>query len=268
MSEVQATQARRILAVAIGIVALMYAANGFFNHTALGVGMKACEGAYMYAFFFPFGMVLPALFLGWVAGTGSVPPRQLGARLGWQDVGATAAALGVGALLAATLVGPLLREPGGVVAAHRLFALLLVASTAEVLVFLGVLANAVQLAAGSAGQARSYLIALAGSSLAFGVFHLTYPAPWNSIGTCLGLTLVWAGVAVVFFLSRSLVAAVGFNNIMAVVGFGQRGIELPGSALGGWLRAALAFAVVVLVVRLAWAAMGGPNPAADEREYG
>lgn len=261
MSDVQTIQARRNLAAAIGIVALTYAANWFFNHTALGVGVKSREGAYVYAFFFPFGVVLPALFLGWVTGAGLVPPRRLGARLGWRDVGATAAALGVGALLAAAPVGPLLREPGGVVATHRLFALLLVPSTAEVLVFIGVLANAVHLAAGGAGHTRSRLIALAGSSLAFGFFHLTYPAPWNTIGTCLGLTLVWAGVAVVFFLSRSLVAAVGFNNILAVVGFSQSGIELPGSAFGGWFRAALAFAVVVLVFRLAWAAAGGPNPA-------
>ena len=59
--------------------------------------------------------------------------------------------MAAGALLAATPLAPLFREAGGAWTVHRLFALLLIASMAEVLVFLGALGNAVQLAAGSAG---------------------------------------------------------------------------------------------------------------------
>jgi hypothetical protein len=64
---------------------------------------------------------------------------------------------------------------------------------------------------------RSGLMTLVASSVAFGFFHLTYPAPWNTISTCLGLSVVWAGVALVFLVSRRLEAAIVFNNVMAVV---------------------------------------------------
>ncbi len=231
----------------IGVAALAYAANAWFNHTAMGLAVKAYEGAYVLGFFFPFGVVVPALFLGWIATAGLAPARWLGAALGSRDVAATAAALAAGALLAATPLAPLFREPGGAWTVHRLFALLLIASTAEVLVFLGALGNAVQLAAGSAARWRSGIATLVASSLAFGFFHLTYPAPWNTVTTCLGLSVVWAGVSLVFLWSRSLVAAIAFNNVMAVIGFVQNGIELPGTAATGWLEATLALVAFTLV---------------------
>jgi hypothetical protein len=104
-------------------------------------------------------------------------------------------------------------------AAHRLFALLLVASTAEVLVFLGALGNAVQLAVGGAARWRGGLVAL----------------------------VVWAGVSLVFLAGRSLVAAIAFNNVTAVVGFARNRIELPGTAVVGWLEATLALVVFAIV---------------------
>ena len=66
----------------------------------------------------------------------------------------------------------------------------------------------------------------------------------------------WAGVSgihgvprvsLVFLLSRSLVAAIAFNNVMAVVGFAQGGIALSGTSAVGWLQAILAFLVFTLV---------------------
>ena len=245
-----------VLARGIGIVVLAYSANALFNHTAAGLALKSHEGAYVLGFFLPFGVVLPAVFLGWVTAFGLAPERWLGVQLGWRDLWATAAALAAGAFLATAPLAPVLREPGGITAVQRLFALLLVASTAEVLVFLGVLGNAVQLAVGGRPRWRSGLIALVTSSLAFGFFHLTYPAPWNTIAKCLGLSLVWAGVSLVFLLSRNLVAAIAFNNVMAVVGFAQGRIELSGTLAVGWLQAILTFVVFTLVfgkVRRSWA---------------
>jgi len=63
-------------------------------------------------------------------------------------------------------------------------------------------------------------------------------------------------VSLVFFLSRSLVAAIAFNNVMAVVGFAQGGLALSGTAAVGWLQAILAFLAFTLVfgkVRWGWA---------------
>ena len=247
LTETERTRSKPSLAGGIGIVVLAYSANAWFNHTAVGLALKSHEGAYVFGFFLPFGVVLPALFLGWVTTVGLAPARWLGVQLGWRDVGATAAALAAGALLATAPLAPVLGEPGGMTAVQRLFALLLVASTAEVLVFLGVLGTAAQLAAGGATRWRSGLIALVTSSLAFGFFHLTYPAPWNTIATCLGLSVVWAGVSLVFLFSRRLVAAIAFNNVMAVVGFAQGGIELSGTPAVGWLQAILALLVFSLV---------------------
>jgi hypothetical protein len=236
-----------VLAGGIAIVAVAYSVNAWFNHTAMGVGLKSHGDAYVIGFFLPVGVILPALFLGWVARRGWATPRRLGAQLGWRDVGATAAALIVGAMLAAAPLAPLLREPSALAEAHRLFAALLVASTAEVLIFLGAFANGVQLVAAGMGRWRSGLLALVASSLAFGFFHLTYPAPWNTISKCLGLSVVWLVVSLVFLLSRSLLAAVAMNNVMALIGFLQNRIDLPGTATAGWLRAALAVALFALV---------------------
>ena len=94
-------------------------------------------------------------------------------------------------------------------------------------------------------------MAVVASSLAFGFFHLTYPAPWNTVAKCLGLSVVWVGVALVFLFSRSLTAAISFNNLMSVVGFAQNRLELPGAAAAGWFRAALALGIFVLVFGLA-----------------
>ena len=58
---------------------------------------------------------------------------------------------------------------------------------------------------------------------------------------------MWAGVSLVFLVSRSLVAAIAFNNVMAVVGFARNRIELPGTAVVGWLEATLALVMFTIV---------------------
>lgn len=163
---------------------------------------------------------------------------------------AAAVAVVVGGLLAVGALASDVSGVGGILMAHRLFALLLVASTAEVLLFLGVLGNAAQLAMRAAHRWRSGLLTLVVSSLAFGFFHFTYPAPWNTLGRALGLTLVWVPVSLLFLVSRSLLGAVVLNNLMAVVGFVKNRIDLPGTTTAGWLQAALACVLFVAVFRL------------------
>lgn len=60
---------------------------------------------------------------------------------------------------------------------------------------------------------------------------------------------MWAPVSLLFLVSRSLLGAVILNNLMAVIGFVKNGIELPGTIAAGWLQAALACVLFVVVVR-------------------
>ncbi len=232
---------------ALAIVAVAYAANAVFNHTAWGLRMKAQADLYVFAFFLPFGVIVPAGYIGWVVNSRQASARWLGARLDWRDAVAAAIALGVGGILAAGALGS---DLGGASEPHRLFALLLVASIAEVLLFLGVLGNAVQLAMPARWGWRCTLLTLIVSSLAFGFFHFTYPTPWNTLGHALGLTLVWVPVSLLFLVTRSLLGPVILNNMLAVIGFVKNGIPLPGTSAAGWFQAALACVLIVTVLHL------------------
>lgn len=204
----------------------------------------------MFAFFLPFGVIVPAAYIGWLVKTSGAPARWLGARVGWRDAAAVAAAFALGGVLASGALASASSAPAGLLNLHRLFALLLVASTAEVLLFLGVLGNATQRAVPTLQGWRSGLVALVVSSLAFGFFHFTYPVPWNTLGHALGLSLVWVPVALLFLVTRSLLGAVILNNLMAIVGFLRNHIDLPGTTAAGWLQAALACVLFVIVLRL------------------
>jgi hypothetical protein len=126
---------RQSLVAALSIVALAFSVNAFFNHTAWGLGLRSHGDVYVLGFYFPLGVVLPAAYISWGSGGCQTSARWLGAQLGSRDAAATAVALAAGGLLVAGALAPYFREPGSVTAAHRLFALLLVASTAEVLLF-------------------------------------------------------------------------------------------------------------------------------------
>ena len=237
----------RDLTVAVGIIAMAYVANAFFNHTAWGLRMKSHGSVYVFAFFLPFGVIVPAAYLGWIVRMRGVSARWLGARIGWRDAATVAAVLVIGGFLATRAVRS---GFGDTSMPHRLFALLLVASAAEVLLFLGTLGNAIRLAMPDARPWRSGLVTLVLSSLAFGFFHFTYPAPWNTLGGVLGLTLVWVPTSLVFLLSRSLLASVIFNNFMAMIGFLKNQIDLPGTTSTGWMHAVVACVLFALVFRL------------------
>lgn len=226
---------------------MAYAANAFFNHTAWGLRTKSLGNVYVFAFFLPFGVIAPAAYLGWVVRMRGASTRWLGARIGWRDAVAVAVVLVIGGFLAARALRPSL---GDISMPHRLFALLLVASTAEVLLFLGVLGNAIQLTMPGARPWRSGLVTLILSCLAFGFFHFTYPPPWNTLGGALGLALVWVPTSLLFLVSRSLLGAVILNNFMAMIGFVKNQIALPGTTSAGWMHAAVACVLFALVFGL------------------
>jgi heme A synthase len=79
----------------------------------------------------------------------------------------------------------------------------------------------------------------------FGLFHFTYPAPWNTFQTAMTVGLVWVAVSTLFALSRSLIAALLLDNIMATVGFATRGLTLPLPPATALVIAGLAIAAFV-----------------------
>ena len=119
------------------ILALAFAVNALHNHTALGGTLGHIPGFYPIVFFIGIGVVLPALALGRTVRREPAAARPLGVALGWRDAFAVLAALVIGCALAAKPLGPIVAQPGGMAGVATLFAQLLVASTAEVMLFLG-----------------------------------------------------------------------------------------------------------------------------------
>ena len=121
----------------LAILALAFAANAFHNHTTLGGALGHIPGFYPIVFCIGIGVVLPALALGRTVRREPVAARPLGVALGWRDAIAVLAALVIGCALAAKPLGPIVAQPSGMERVATLFAQLLVASTAEVALFLG-----------------------------------------------------------------------------------------------------------------------------------
>jgi hypothetical protein len=245
------------------LLAAAFAVNTLYNHTNLGPLPRHIPGFYPVVFFIGIGAVLPALLLGRVVRGEPRAARPLGVALGARDAIAILGAAIVGTALAAKPLLPILAEPDGPARVATLFAQLLVASTAEVALFLGAVGAALRAWLGGRDDWRFGLLLIVVSSLLFGAFHFTYPAPWNSLGTAVTVGIVWLAVSTVFALSRSLLAAVLLDNILATVGFATRGLTLPLSLPVSLLLAALAIAA--FVVAFAWArraaTAASPSPA-------
>jgi len=250
MTEQSPAQRQATAVAAVVILAVAFGANFFFNHTPKGAGVKAIPGFYPVVFFIGWGTLVPAWLMGKIVLGGVVTPRELGIGADRRDAIALAVALVVGSAIAFVPLIPLLRDPAGLRTLHGLFAGLLAASTAEVLLFLGVLGAGMQAALGRDDWWSQAAIIVV-SSVGFGLFHFTYPEPWNTLSTALMLAGIWAMTSLLFVLSRSLLAAILFDNIMATVGFVKNGLSLPLPAVYGWLLAGLALAVFIMVFRFA-----------------
>ncbi len=205
---------------------------------------------YPLLFFVGVGTVLPALVLGRTARRVPHAAADLGLAPGRRDGVACVVALLVGGALAAAPLAPIVGQPGGVARVFGLFCQLLVASTAEVALFLGVMGVLLLPASGRRTRWHGAALVVV-SSVAFGLFHFTYPAPWNTPATAITVGLVWLLVSTCFVLGRSLVAAVLLDNVMATVGFATRGLSLPMPPATALALAALA--AVAFVVAYRWA---------------
>ncbi|MSP76134.1 MAG: CPBP family intramembrane metalloprotease [Rhodospirillaceae bacterium] len=232
---------------ALAIVVAAFAANAFFNHTTLGIETRAVPGVYPLVFFIGFGVALPPWLMARLARRGPVTARDLGIGAGWRDVIAMAAAFAVASAVAIAPLAPFLRDPAGASALSALFAQLLVASMAEVTLFLGVIGPGLRAVLDRGDDWPTRLVLVAVSSIAFGLFHFTHPAPWNTPALAATVGLIWIGTSLLFVASRSLLAAIIFDNVMAVTGFAARGLAPPTSATIGWLLGGLALAVVALI---------------------
>ena len=245
------------------ILALAFAANAAHNHTALGGMLGHIPGFYPIVFFIGIGVVLPALALGRTVRRERAAARPLGVAVGWRDAIAVLAALAIGGALAAKPLAPLLAQPGGVERVATLFAQLLIASTAEVMLFLGAAGIGLRAWLGGRHDWRFGVLLVVVSSLLFGLFHFTYPAPWNTFDTAVTVGVVWIAVSTLFVVTRSLVAAVLLDNMMATVGFATRDLTLPLSPALGLLLVVLAIAA--FAAAFAWArraaTAASPSPA-------
>lgn len=233
------------------ILALAFAANAIHNHTALGGVLGHIPGFYPIVFFIGIGVALPALALGRTVRREPVAARPLGVALGWRDAVAVLAALAIGCALAIKPLGPIIAQPGGMARVATLFAQLLIASTAEVMLFLGAFGMGLRVLLGGRHDWRFGLLLVVVSSLLFGLFHFTYPAPWNVLDTAVTVGVVWIAVSTLFAITRSLVAAVLLDNMMATVGFATRDLTLPLPPTLALLLAILA--VAAFVAAFAWA---------------
>lgn len=239
-----------ILFAALGLVLLTYGVNHVFNHTGAGNYAAAIPGLYVLVVYLGVGVCLPALLLRHLQLSSESFPAV------WPSMRELAWIAGVGAVGAGMAYFPLTEYLQGahVASLVPLFLGLLVASTAEVLVFIGVVFNVVERSLVTRGTIVAWCVAAVSSCLAFGFFHLTYPEPWNTVSMCLFLSTIWIGVVFVYSVSRSLLAAIVFNNVMALIGFVQNDLTLPvGSVIGVGL---FALALILLFV-----ITGRPAPA-------
>jgi membrane protease YdiL (CAAX protease family) len=199
-------------------------------------------------YYLPFGIVIPALSIGWLKSMDT--HRTVSPLSSTRDFIGVPVAAALGTAVALFPLGSLLSNSEGQQHLHRLFALLLVASLAEVMIFLGMIGNAVLLCCDAAGLGKlsSRTIVIGVSSVLFGLFHFTYPAPWNTGQTAMLLSFLWLAVALLYVATGSLLGAIALNNTLALVGFVKRDLTIPGTATEGWLRALVAFALAMLLV--------------------
>ena len=136
--------------------------------------------------------------------------------------GSDAPQLGVTLVVGLGLIALALRGPRTSELPHilRLFVALFAMSLAEVLVFLSILFNVMEVVAGSLLRSPwASVVAAIGSSVLFGLFHFTYPPPWNSWTRAARLFFVWLFVCLAYVSTRDAWAATIINTSFATIGF-------------------------------------------------
>ena len=193
------------------------------------------------------GILLPLFVLGWLKNRHGIDPRFGNGR--WEPF-KLAGALAAGLVIASFPLGrQLAAEP-----AHALhvFVWAFMTSIVEVLVFLGIVYNVIHALVSRVGPRwLAVIIGVLAASALFALYHFSYSPPWNTSALALTVGVVWLEVATVYLITRSLWAAIVFNNTMAMLGFLlNRVTALDGEPLAlGLLLDALLVALTVLLSR-------------------
>lgn len=219
---------------------LFFVINYIFNHYREWLAwLPDDRPMYTLAILLPFGTLLPALVLGWFIRRQDGNRRAFGATLGWRDLPLALIGIGLGLANLYLAVWPTLaQDPQALDLGLHLFIWLLVASISEVMVFIGVVFHATEALVrqrwlGRSGRFIGAVSAILVSSVAFGLFHFSYYPPWDTWYWVIFLTPIWLMASTFYALTRSLVATVMFNNILAIVGFVRNGQTVAGSNLLG-----------------------------------
>lgn len=237
---------------------LFFVVNYIFNHHRDWLAwLPSDRPMYTLAILLPFGTLLPTLALGWFIRHQGSNRRAFGATLRWRDLLLAGLGLGLGLVNLYFAVWPTLaQEPNALGLGIHLFIWLLVASISEVMVFIGVVFHATEALVRQAWRGRGSrfigaVSAVLVSSVAFGFFHFSYYPPWDTWYWVVFLTPIWLMASTFYALTRSLVATVMFNNILAIVGFVRNGQTVAGSnGLGLALDVLFMVAVIVIVATM------------------
>jgi membrane protease YdiL (CAAX protease family) len=241
----------------LGLLAfpLFFLVNYLYNHQReLLAWLPQGRPTYFLAVLLPFGTLLPCLALAWFVRRLGGAPRAFGTALAWRDLLYAVLAFVFGGVAVYFAVGRSLAQNADALGTViHLFIWLLIASIPEVLVFNGLIFNAVeagvrQVLGGRAGQIAGAVGTIVVSAVAFGLFHFSYYPPWDTWDKAMSLIPVWLAVATFYALTRSLAAAVIFDNLLAVVGFVRNQLSIPGSNLLGLALDAIAIVAVVVIV--------------------
>jgi len=234
---------------------LFFLTNYLFNHQRhLLAWLPEGRPVYFFAVLLPFGTILPGLALGWLIRCQKGSYRTFGATLTGRDflTALVSFAIGLIAIYFAVKEKVSFNDEFFGSAIHY-FIWLLIASIPEVLVFIGNIYHMTEAFVKNiwSGKGSSVIAAIGGimvSAIAFGLFHFSYPAPWNTWEKIMTLIPVWLVVAGLYALTRSLVATVVFNNMMAIIGFLLYNLSLPGSEILGLILDCIAIISVITVV--------------------
>ena len=250
---------------------IFFATNDLFrNHRELLAWLPEWRPTYFLAIVLPFGTILPALALGWLIRSHDGDRRRFGATLTPRDLslGLLGLALG-GMMLYFQAWRPLPPEARSLGVLIHDFIWLVFPSIAEALVFIGVVFHVTEIGVrrwwhGRAGRVAGAIAAIVISALAFGLFHFSYPAPWNTWDLVRTMFFVWLGVAAFYALTRSMPATLMLHTTLAMTGFLRNQLELPGSDMLGLALDAVAILTVLVFVANASAApraLPGHQPA-------
>ncbi len=234
---------------------LFFLVNYLFNHQREFLNwLPQGRPTYFFAVLLPFGTLIPSFALGWLIRSQNGKPNAFGATLTRRDFLMALIAFAVGLVAIYFAVGRKMHlDAANLGNAIHYFIWLLMASIPEVLVFIGIVLHATEagikhLWHGRGGQITSTISGIIVSAVAFGLFHFSYPSPWNTWEKVMTLVPVWLAVATLYVLTRSLIAAVIYNNMMAIIGFLLYNLSLPGSELLGLVSDGISIVAVLAIL--------------------